>query len=159
MRSHTNQWKATPSHRNPHLFMDAGKHMQCFTGGSQSFSYGLSRTSVGVVRIRKGLKEMKNQCHELSSTLLICLASSGIHLTGGDLLDNHSAVSISLKNLKQTRDRRCIFGRVQRWLGSTGKTAKAQLYWLFCSTTDIIAVPSCTTTNEWTIWSGRGDVL
>lgn len=67
---------------------------------------------------------MKNQCHELSSTLFICLAPSGIHLTGGNLLDNHSAVSISLKNVKQTRDRRCIFVSVQRWLGSTGKTAK-----------------------------------
>lgn len=56
MRSHTNQWKAYPSHRNPHLFMDAGKHMQRFTGGSQSSSFGLSRTSVRVVWIKKMTK-------------------------------------------------------------------------------------------------------
>lgn len=41
---------------------------------------------------------MKNQCHEPSSTFFIHLASSSLHL-GGDLLDNHSVVSISLKNV------------------------------------------------------------
>lgn len=62
---------------------------------------------------------MKNQCHEPSSSLH--LASSSIQHTGGYLPDDHSAVSISLKNVKRTQDRCCILDEVKRWLGSTEK--------------------------------------
>lgn len=82
---------ATRSQRDPHLFMDAGKHMELF---------GKTFTSVEVFWMQKGLNEMKNQCHEPSCTLLIHPPSSSIHIVGGDLLNNHSAVSVNLKNVK-----------------------------------------------------------
>ncbi|TMS23771.1 hypothetical protein E3U43_009077 [Larimichthys crocea] len=67
MCSYTNQWGATPSHKNPHLFMDTGKHMEVFTGGRQSFIFDLSRISLEAVWMQKGPNEMKNQCHDPSS--------------------------------------------------------------------------------------------
>lgn len=137
---------AIPSHRNPHLFMDAGQHFL-----PEAVKVSLLASAGPYLQWR--WYGYKNQCHEPSSTLFIHLASSSLHL-GGDLLDNHSAVSISLKNVKQTRDRRCISGQGLRRLGSTGTVESTAA---LCSTTDNIAVPSCTTTNEWTIWSGSGD--
>lgn len=151
---------AIPSHRNPHLFMDAGKHLELFTGGSQSFPLGFSRTltSVELVWMQKGLNEMKNQCHEPSSTILFHLASSGLHL-GRDLLDNHSAVSKMQSRLVIVA---AVWDKVSDGWAPLEKLQSPALLAVestvaICSTTDNIAVPSCTTTNEWTIWSGRGD--
>lgn len=65
----------------------------------------------------------------LLPTPFIHLASSDIHLQGGDLLDNHSAISISLKN----EDLRSPlhFGTRSKMAGSKwGKNCKAQLSWL-----------------------------
>lgn len=123
MRSYTNQ-RALPRHIGTLICSWTQVNTQSFLLEAVSFSFGLSRTSVEVVWMQKGLNEMKNQCHEPSFILLIHPASSDIHHMGRDLLDNHSAISISLKNVKQTRDLRCILGRGERWLGSIGKTAR-----------------------------------
>lgn len=69
--------------------------------------------------------------------------------TPGEHAGNHFAVLIILK---------------MYWLhlGSTENKLQSpclsvRLAVAICSTTDMNAEPSCTTTNEWTIWSERGD--
>lgn len=133
--TYTNLWEL-PHHRNTHLFTTQDFGQSFFLGFSRNVTF--CGSGVGA---KQGLNALKYQCHESSTPYIIQLVSSSLRCKDGDLPDNHSAVS----TIKQTCD--------HRWLGTTENLQSPAPLTVgstvaICSTTDIIALPSCTTTNE-----------